>query len=162
MSVNETNNIRSHPQKKIITIDAPNWVNIIPITASNEIVFVEQHRYGVNDKTLEIPGGMIDEGESSHESAIRELLEETSFQPANVIKLGKISPNPALFTNYVVSYVAYDVKKITYKHKEENIKTKLIPVSDVNGLIMAGEINHALVIAAFFLLDNRDKNAHNA
>ena len=105
---------------------------------------------------------MIDEGESSHESAIRELLEETSFQPANVIKLGKISPNPALFTNYVVSYVAYDVKKITYKHKEENIKTKLIPVSEVNGLIMAGKINHALVIAAFFLLDNRDKNAHNA
>ena len=116
----------------------------------------------MNNKTLEIPGGMVDEGENSYESATRELLEETSFQSTRLIKLGKISPNPALFTNYVTSYVAYEVKKIPYEHKEENISTKLIPISKVNDLIIKGKINHALVIAAFFLFNNRDKIAQNA
>ena len=161
LSVKQMNS-KNSPDKKIITIDAPNWVNVIPITSSNEIVFIKQHRYGVNNKTLEIPGGMVDEGENSYESAIRELLEETSFQSTRLIKLGKISPNPALFTNYVTSYVAYEVKKIPYEHKEENISTKLIPISKVDDLIIKGKINHALVIAAFFLFNNREKIAQNA
>ena len=155
-------NSKNSPDKKIITIDAPNWVNVIPITSSNEIVFIKQHRYGVNNKTLEIPGGMVDEGESSHQSAARELLEETSFKSTRLFKLGKISPNPALFSNHVTSYVAYGVKKIPYEHKEENITTLLIPISKVNSLIKTGKINHALVIAAFFLFNNRDKIAQNA
>lgn len=161
LSVNQISN-QKFPKKKIITIDAPNWVNIIPITPSNEIVFVEQHRYGVDNKTLEIPGGMVDEGESSHESATRELLEETSFQSSELHKLGKLSPNPALFSNYVTSYVAYGAKKILGNKKEENISTKLIPLSRVNYLIRTGKINHALVVAAFFLFNNREKNAQNA
>lgn len=153
---------KSFPQKKIITIDAPNWVNIIPFTPSNKIVFIKQHRYGVNNKTLEIPGGMVDKGESSYESATRELLEETGFQSTRVFKLGKISPNPALFSNYVTSYVAYGVKKLDYYCEEENITTKLIHLSEVNNLIRSGKIDHALVIAAFFLFNIRDKNAQNA
>jgi 8-oxo-dGTP pyrophosphatase MutT (NUDIX family) len=161
LSVNLRTDKNSH-NKKIVTIDSPNWVNIIPITPSNKIVFVEQLRYGVDKKTLEIPGGMVDCGESSSQSATRELMEETSYQPEKVIKLGTISPNPALFSNHVTSYVAYGVKKIPYDHTEENITTKLISRFNVNELIRNGHINHALVIAAFHLLNLRDKNAHNA
>lgn len=116
----------------------------------------------MNNKTLEIPGGMVDKGESSYESATRELLEETGFQSTRVFKLGKISPNPALFSNYVTSYVAYGVKKLDYYCEEENITTKLIHLSEVNNLIRSGKIDHALVIAAFFLFNIRDKNAQNA
>ena len=50
--------------KKIVTLNSSDWVNIIPITEANEIVFVKQFRHGINRETLEIPGGMVDNNES--------------------------------------------------------------------------------------------------
>ena len=86
---------------KIVTISAPTWVNIIPITANEEVVFVKQYRYGTKKSTLEIPGGMVDDGESSLKAIQRELLEETGYLSNDITKLGDVSPNPALFTNKV-------------------------------------------------------------
>ena len=146
----------NNKSKNVVTLDAPDWVNIIPITALNEVVFVEQLRYGTGKVTLEIPGGMVDSGETNQMAAERELLEETGFKVENVIELGSLSPNPALFTNKVTSYVGHSAKKnkdIIFNDK--NIKVHLIPIKDVNLLINNGEIDHALVVAAFFLFTNR-------
>ena len=34
------------------------WINVLPITKSGEVVFVEQYRPGTDSITLELPGGM--------------------------------------------------------------------------------------------------------
>ena len=164
LSVFETEEVSlNNSQKKIITINAPNWVNIIPITHEKKIVFVEQHRYGVNKKTLEIPGGMVDPGETPLEAVNRELLEETGYSSKEVTKLGVLSPNPALFTNNVFSYLAINTNKNNIKiSAEENINVHLIPVEEISELILKGKIDHALVVAAFYLFLNRNQNAHNA
>ena len=149
--------------KKVITLDAPDWVNIIPITSINEVVFVEQFRYGIGNTTFEIPGGMVDSGESNQIAAERELVEETGYQLDNVIELGSLSPNPALFKNKVISYVGYNAKKNKdISLNDKNIKVHLIPLKDIDQLIYEGQINHALVVAAFFLFKNKEQNAHNA
>ena len=146
----------NNKSKNVVTLDAPDWVNIIPITAFNEVVFVEQLRYGTGKVTLEIPGGMVDSGETNQMAAERELLEETGFQVENVIELGSLSPNPALFTNKVTSYVGHSAKKNKdISSNDKNIKVHLIPIKDVNLLINNGEIDHVLVVAAFFLFTNR-------
>lgn len=146
----------NNKSKNVVTLDAPDWVNIIPITALNEVVFVEQLRYGTEKVTLEIPGGMVDSGETNQMAAERELLEETGFKVENVIELGSLSPNPALFTNKVTSYVGHSAKKNKdISSNDKNIKVHLIPIKDVNLLINNGEIDHALVVAAFFLFTNR-------
>ena len=41
-------------------LDAGEWINIIPITADEQVVLIRQYRHGVDDFTLEIPGGMAD------------------------------------------------------------------------------------------------------
>ena len=140
-------------EKEILRIACPNWVNIIPVTSNKEIIFVRQFRYGVNENTLEIPGGMVDPGESIRTAAQRELIEETGYNSRDIVKIGELSPNPALFTNRVITYLAKNVEIERYsKHvSSEIIKLELISYDQVAHLIKKGEINHALVIAALHL-----------
>ena len=164
LSLDETKLIDSNGYvKNIVTLGAPEWVNIIPITPSNKIVFVEQYRYGSEKVTLEIPGGMVDPGESPYEAIERELLEETGYKSRNIISLGSLSPNPALFKNNVYSFIARDVENNNIqKNPEEDINVRLIPIDEVPSLIINGVIDHALVVAAFYLYDYKHKNAQNA
>ena len=127
----------------------------IPITSNEEVIFVKQYRYGIKTSTLEIPGGMVDPGESSLTAIKRELLEETGYLSNQITKLGDISPNPAIFSNDVSSYFACDVQKINnyVMQESEKIEVVLIPLKNIPDLIIDGKINHALVIAAFYLYE---------
>ena len=140
-------------EKEILRIACPNWVNIIPVTSNKEIIFVRQFRYGVNENTLEIPGGMVDPGESIRTAAQRELIEETGYNSKDIVKIGELSPNRALFTNRVITYLAKNVEIERYSKdvSSEIIKLELISYDQVARLIKKGEINHALVIAALYL-----------
>ena len=60
---------------------------------------VRQYRHGANRITLETPGGLVDPGETPAEAAAREMLEETGYQAREIISLGGINPNPAIFSN---------------------------------------------------------------
>src|SRR5690554_5257344 len=44
-------------------LEYPNWVNVVALTDENKIVLVKQYRHGAQESILEIPGGVIDEGE---------------------------------------------------------------------------------------------------
>jgi 8-oxo-dGTP pyrophosphatase MutT (NUDIX family) len=128
------------------------WVNVIPVTTSGELVMIEQYRHGIEGITLEIPGGMVDDGEDAKFAANRELVEETGYIPKETILLGKSHPNPAIQNNWVYHYLAIDCEK----HHEpefdatESVFTRLIPLKDIQALIAEGKITHSLVIAAFY------------
>jgi len=57
-------------------LKCPDWCNILPITPDGLVVMVRQYRYGTDEETLELPGGMIDpEDPNPMDGARRELLE---------------------------------------------------------------------------------------
>jgi len=138
-----------HP---VWVIDSPNWVNIIPITDDNEVILVNQHRFGTEKLTLEIPGGMVDEGEDPMVAAIRELSEETGYTSADVIEIGKVEPNPALMSNYTYSYLALNARQTDEQKLDgmEDIEILKRHIDEIPLLIEKGEIQHALVICAFY------------
>ena len=74
--------VPGEPQKEgeFYVIDAPDWVNVVALTDRDELLLIEQWRHGVDHATLEIPGGMVDPGETPLEAARRELLEETGYR----------------------------------------------------------------------------------
>ena len=92
-------------------MEVPAWVNIIPITPQNDVVLVDQYRFGSEKSSLEIPGGMVDPGEDPKEAAIRELLEETGFVGKKVIEIGRVESNPAIMSNYTYTYLALDCEE---------------------------------------------------
>ena len=147
ISVCEENG-KEHP---FYVIESPGWVNVIPLTADEEVVLIEQYRHGINEIALEIPGGLVDDGETPEEAAVRELAEETGYVPQKIVLLGKSHPNPAIQNNWVYHYLAMgcELKQAVSFDGNESIAVGLVPLAEIAPLISEGMITHSLVIAAF-------------
>ncbi len=131
-------------------LEAPDWINVIALTPDNEIVLVEQYRYGIEKPTLELPGGVCDEGENPKVTCIRELAEETGFSSDEWIYLGNVSSNPAMQTNYTHTYIAKNCIKASDQKLDgnERINVHVLPLEHFLRLIRDGEIKHSLMVAA--------------
>lgn len=132
-----------------------NWVNVIPVTPDNQVVLIEQFRHGIEQVTLEIPGGMVDpEDTNSEHAARRELLEETGYTSDEVIFLGRNHPNPAIQSNVCDTYLARNVRQVETPmfFGTEEVSVTLMPLAKIPSLIKSGLLTHSLGIAAFHLL----------
>ncbi len=147
-----------HPSRgtrDFYVLDAPAWVNIIPLTTDGRIVFIRQWRHGISELTLEIPGGMVDPGETPKAAARREMREECGYDSKRIVSLGRVHPNPAIQPNWCYTFLAPDARPSGDLEPEPDEETEVVMVAEkqVGGLIASGKITHALVIAGFALFD---------
>ena len=133
-------------------IDAGEWVNVVPITADDELVLVRQYRHGAGEITLEIPGGIIDPGETPAEAAARELLEETGYRAERVEAIGVVNPNPAIFGNRCHTFLASEAVRVAEIQNPglEETSVELVPMAEIPDQLRQGRIDHALVVAALY------------
>ena len=142
-------------------IKASNWVNIIALTPEEDVVMVKQHRFGCDEVTLELPGGIIDEKEDPQQAALRELVEETGFAAESASPLGWIYPNPAILTNRAFAFLATNTVQTAAQQLDplEDIAVELVPLKEIPALIAGQQITHSLMIAAFMQLFSRDPSS---
>ena len=143
---------RTNGSGEFYTLESNDWVNVIPITPSGDVVMIRQYRHGSRQVTLEIPGGLVEEPDSGA-AGVRELAEETGYAGNAPFLLGAVNPNPAIFNNLCYTYLienARRTKPLTLDTNED-IEVDLVPLDRIPVLINEGTINHALVIVAFHL-----------
>jgi 8-oxo-dGTP pyrophosphatase MutT (NUDIX family) len=147
-------------RREAVVIEAPHWINVIPLLPDKRVVLIRQWRFGIQAPTLEIPGGMMDPGEDPETAARRELEEETGYRAGRMERLGVTHPNPAFQNNEISTWLATELAPPTVEREilgveGEEISVETAALDDIPGLIARGEITHSLVVVAFYLLDLR-------
>jgi 8-oxo-dGTP pyrophosphatase MutT (NUDIX family) len=134
-----------------IVCESADWVLVIPVTADGQVVFIRQYRHGIRRTVLEIPGGLLEAGESAETAADRELREETGFAAGCLRYLARLMPNPALNDAHCHVVLAEDCRQVGEPTPDafERIELDMRPLAAVPEMIASGELSHALVLAAF-------------
>jgi ADP-ribose pyrophosphatase len=149
-------NPRSGKLCNFYVIESVDWVNVIAVTPNDELVMVEQYRHGSNTVELEIPGGMMDAGETDPvATGCRELREETGYEGGPGRALGWVHANPAILNNR--SHFVL-VENCVLKHEcefdhSEDIITRLVPWRGIPEMVRTGKIQHPLVVGALYHYD---------
>ncbi|MGE9290718.1 MAG: NUDIX hydrolase [Puniceicoccales bacterium] len=140
-------------------VDTNDFVNVVAITEKNELVLVSQFRHGSEELSLELPGGMVDDGEDPLRAGVRELLEETGYAGEGAEIFADCHPNPAIMNNrchYVLVRNAKLVADVDWDEHEE-MEVLTLPLDEVKAACRRGEISHSLTLAAlmrFSLLES--------
>ncbi len=141
---------RTGQEHDVYILTGASWVNVLALTEDRQIILVQQYRHGTREVMWEIPGGVIDTGETPETAAARELLEETGYAGENLHVLGKVHPNPAYQTNlcYTVLVERARFKQAPKMEGMEDIAVKLVPEEEFSCMVADGRITHALVVVA--------------
>jgi ADP-ribose pyrophosphatase len=88
------------------SISTHDYVSILAVTNSVAFPLVRQFRPAVEQVTLELPCGHVDEGETPAQAAGRELREETGFIAKELVLLGTLSPDTGRLSNKLWCFFA--------------------------------------------------------
>lgn len=147
---------RTGKEHDFYVLDCPGWVNIVAVTPNQQLVMIDQYRHGSNTVELEIPGGMMDAGETDPvATGVRELREETGYEGAKARILGKVFANPAILTNICYTVLVENCRlkhPVEFDHGED-LATRLVPVADIPRLVAEEKIQHSMVVVALYHFD---------
>jgi 8-oxo-dGTP pyrophosphatase MutT (NUDIX family) len=144
---------RTGREHEFVVMDAADWVNVVAVTPDQQMVLVEQFRHGSDTVELEIPGGIMDaEDASPVATGCRELREETGYEGEGARIIGRVFSNPAIMTNTCFTVLVENCRPAGPVHFDsaEDLRTRLVPVAEVPGLVASGKIRHSLIVAALY------------
>jgi ADP-ribose pyrophosphatase len=116
-------------------------VCIFALTENNTVVMAKQFRPGPGKVMHELPGGIIDEGESPETAAARELLEETGYQ-AEDIKLVITYYPDAYYMGKRNICIGRNAKKISEQKLDHNefIEAVEVSIEEFKKILESGEL----------------------
>lgn len=111
---------------------------IVAITEDNHIILKKEYRHCYGEELVEIPAGVLEDGEDPLETAKRELEEETGYRSSKWTYLGKTVESSAKLTNYMYIYLAEDCEKAISQKLDygEDIEVIEVSLNDAVEMIM--------------------------
>jgi ADP-ribose pyrophosphatase len=134
-------------KKERVIIHPGGAVAILPVEG-DDCYLIKQYRFAIDDYIFEAPAGTIDEGEEPHETAYRELIEETGMKAATFVSKGWIYPSPGYTDERIWLYLAEGLSPCADygMDDDEVIEVVRVPIMDVKAMIADGRIVDAKTI----------------
>lgn len=120
---------------------------VVALTEDNRVIIAEQFRTGPECIMQDLPGGMVDPGETPLDAARREMIEETGYEVGSIEYLGMACDDG--YSNVERHFfLARDCKKIGDQQLEhaEEIELKLLTVSEVLHNARTNRMSDALAV----------------
>ena len=115
---------------------------------------VTQYRYALGKDMLEFPAGKIEKGEDPDEAILREVVEETGYEAANIRKLGSIIPTCGYCTERIHLYFAETGRKLgQHFDPDERLDLKKYTFQEIKEMIRSGEFDDSKTIALMYRLE---------
>lgn len=125
----------------------PGAVLILPILEDGRIVLIRNHRYSIQKSLLELPAGTLEPPEDPAACAGRELIEETGYQAARLVKLCAFYTTPGFCTEFMHAYLATGLTEVGQKLEDyEQIQTEPVTPAQALAMIRDGRIIDAKTI----------------
>ncbi len=118
--------------------NASGAVCILAITEDDEILLVEQFRIPLDNRTIEMPAGLVGDIESDQgpeDAARRELIEETGYLANSMIELLEVCSSPGMISETTIIFKAKGLVKVSVGggDKSEDIKVHKVRLEVLSG-----------------------------
>jgi ADP-ribose pyrophosphatase len=123
----------------------------IVAVADGHVTLVRQERVAAGGKVLELPAGILEDGESPLESARRELREETGLHGGEWVEAAAFYSSPGFTDEKIHLFVATGLEQGAASPDDgEELELVRVPVGEVPSLI--AEIEDGKTLAGLLLL----------
>jgi ADP-ribose pyrophosphatase len=119
-------------------------VAMVPLDPDGNVFFVRQYRAGADKSLLEIPAGMLNDGEEREAAARRELQEEIGYYPEKLTRLGLFYVAASYTTEAITIYLAEDLHPSKLPGDvDEHITIEKLPLKEALKKVLSNEIDDA-------------------
>lgn len=132
-------------------------VMVFPFTKDKKLVLVRQYKHGIQEIVIEGVAGMVDEGETHTQTAVRELIEEAGItvNEQDLISIGTHAQSTTKSRHTLEGFVVFDVDFNTNptfdshadEDEHEDIEVLTIDPKEAIDMIISGEIWVSDVVA---------------
>jgi len=127
-------------------------VAVLPVLSDGSIVLIHNYRFAVDEHLLEIPAGMLEEGEDPADCAARELAEETGYTAGRIERLGEFFTAPGTTDERMHAFLATDLADGEQNLEPyEEIRVEVRPETKVREMAISGELHDGKTLAALAL-----------
>ena len=121
------------------------YVNVLAVTTDGRIPLVRQFRPALNRYTLELPGGLLEAGETPARRAVLELEEETGFRATQEpIALPPLCPDTGRLENALHGFILLDVADPSGDWRPENeVERLILSRQELAKALLEGQLDHA-------------------
>ena len=124
-------------------------VGILALTDRESVLLVRQYRYAVEEETLEICAGLLEEGEDPREAAEREMQEELGVKPQALKEIGGFYASPGFCSEFLHLFLAEGLTESSLPQDEdEDVSRVEIPLTDLPRLMAEGAFRDSKTFAA--------------
>ncbi|MDR1873815.1 MAG: NUDIX hydrolase [Synergistaceae bacterium] len=124
-------------------------VGILALTGRDTLLLVRQFRYAVGEETLEVCAGLMEEGETPEETAVREMREELGYSPGSLREIGRIYASPGFCTELLALFLATNLSAARLPQDEdEDVSVEEVRYGDIPDMLARGMFRDAKTFAA--------------